>query len=284
MKKITVVIPVYNGAHTVLKSINSLKHQTFKNWCCIIVNDGSTDSTKDVLCSIDDDRFLIVNFKENKGRPTARQTALKMVKTKYMCMLDADDWYYPHKLEMQFEYMEAHVDITLMSTTWAIVDSHNKLYSVVSIGEEIKKYKFKNYLDYVHVPHASSIIRMEDVGKVCYNLNLKFAEDTDFMRRLLIGKNYVVKNELTYVYNRDQSFSLDKYIKSVNYVIESIYSLPISKISKFKEFLKLKAKISVVFFVLKLGGIKWYLNKMGRAANLFEKEEFERVKNIIFEK
>lgn len=279
--KITVVIPVYNVEHSIKKSINSLLNQSFEDWCCIIVNDGSTDNTKNILESIDDARFVIITFDKNKGRPHARQAALEMVKTKYMCMLDGDDFYYPHKLEIQFYFMEHNPEITLMSTAWAIVDKDNTLYSIVSIEGKIKKYRFEKHLDFVNVPHASSIIRMSDVKGLEFNTNLKLGQDTDFMRRLLLGKNYVLTDEVTYAYNRDQSFSLGKYIRSVNYTIESIYTLPISKFSKFKEFLKLKLKIGIVFLIVKAGGLKWYLNKMGRTPNRREIEEFEKIKESL---
>lgn len=283
MSKVTVVIPVYNGEHTILKSIKSLKCQTFQDWICIVVNDGSTDDTKNVLDAINDDRFTVVHFVENKGRPSARQIALEMITTKYMCMLDADDWYYPDKLKMQFKYMEANPEITLMSTAWAIVDKSGNLYSVVSNEEKIKHFIFYKYLDYVHVPHASSIIRMSDVNETKYNLKLKYAQDTDFMRRLLIGKNYVLSNELTYIYNRDQSFSMDKYIKSVNFTIESIYSLPISKFLKMKEYLKLKSKIGIVYLIIKIKGLQYYMDMNGRKPKVEELKEYEHFKKAIFE-
>tara|TARA_B110000971_G_C20035336_1_gene513861 strand:- start:772 stop:1629 length:858 start_codon:yes stop_codon:yes gene_type:complete len=280
--KITIVMPVFNGEKTILNAINSLKFQTFKDWHCIIINDGSTDGTKNILDSISDNRFRVVNFKINKGRSIARQTALEMIESTYMCMLDADDYYYPHKLDMQFNFMENNPEITLMSTTWSIVNEDNELYSVVSFAKNVVKYKYNQYANYSQVPHASSIIRVSDIGSVKYNINLRYAEDTDFMRRLLINKNYVVVNDLTYVYNRDRSFSLEKYINSVNQLLKAFYLLPVSKFEKAEEYIKQKIKICLVFMLIKAGGLKWYMSRMGRTPNMSETHEFDKIKKEIF--
>ena len=114
MKKIGVVIPVYNGEKSIEKAIKSLLCQTYKDWVAIIINDGSTDETVKILNTYkEDDRFRIFHFNQNKGRPYARQKGLEIVKElnlKYMCMLDADDWYYPGKLDCQYQFMENHTN------------------------------------------------------------------------------------------------------------------------------------------------------------------------------
>jgi len=270
MNKITIVIPVYNGEQTILKSVKSLNSQTFKNWCCIIVNDGSTDNTKVILDELNDERFQIVHFKENKGRPVARQAALELITTKYMCMLDADDWYYPNKLKMQYEFMEDNPDVTLMSTAIGVVNKSNALYTVLAPFKSVKKLLYTEYLKYSLVPHASSIIRVKDIGDLKYNLELKLGEDQDFMRRLLFGKNYIFVNEITYIYHRDESFSFKKYIQSINYTIESINSLPIKRSLKVKVSFKFILKILIVWFLCVLGFKKWYLNRAGKSPNIEE--------------
>jgi len=279
--KITVVTPVFNGEHTILKSIQSLQNQTFKDWCCIIVNDGSTDKTKIILDTLNDERFHIVHFKENKGRPVARQAALELVKTKYMCMLDADDWYYPDKLEMQYKFMESNPTITLMSTAIGVVNKKGHLYNVLAPFNKIKHLSFNKYLDYKMVPHASSIIRVLDIGKVAFNLKLKLGEDQDFMRKLLIGKKYAFVNKITYIYHRDESSSFNKYKNSMNFAIESTNSLPISTFLKAKQFIKFKSKMLIVQFLYLFGFQNWYLNRVGRKPNLKVQDFFTLTKSNI---
>lgn len=202
MAEITVVTPVFNGEQTILKSIRSLQNQTFKNWCCIIVNDGSTDNTKSILDNLNDERFNIVHFDKNMGRPIARQRALELVTTKYMCMLDSDDWYYPEKLQVQFDYMEENDDVTLMSNALGVTNINGELIRVLAPFHQRINLTYSVPLKYFQVPHASSIIRVSDIKQINYNSKLKLGQDQDFMRRLLLGKKYVFCPRVLYIYNR----------------------------------------------------------------------------------
>lgn len=216
---IGVITPVYNGEEVIEKSILTLLNQTYQNWISIIVNDGSTDDTKEILDNYShDSRFFIIHLPENRGRSVARQTALEKImelKCKYMCMLDADDLYYPDKLQKQFDYMENHPDIVLSSTSIGISNGKSNITGVLKSSDSEKKFIFDKYEDYRPVPHASSIIRVCDID-VDYDVSMKYSEDQDFMRRLLLGKNYSFLPAITYIYNMEQSFSLSKYIKSLN--------------------------------------------------------------------
>lgn len=268
MNPIAVVMPVYNGEHTILKSLNSLINQSFEDWNAIIVNDGSTDNTLSVLKQINDSRINVISYNINKGRAYARQKALDYVVNKnykYMCMLDADDIYLKDKLEFQFNFMEKNTTVSLMSTSLGICNANKELYRVLEPFNIVKNFFLKDYLNYEEIPHASSIIRVNDISKdLRFNLNFKFGEDQNFMRRLLFQKEYVFYPKITYLYNRDDSFSLKKYYKSIVFTNLSISNLPISladkKIIIFKNTLKFCLVSMFVVFGLK----KMYLNRMGR--------------------
>ncbi|MDK2773210.1 MAG: glycosyltransferase family 2 protein, partial [Flavobacterium sp.] len=131
MPSIAVVIPVFNGELSLLNSIKSLENQTFKEWIAIIVNDGSTDNSKDIIDGLDDEKFIKIHLENNAGRGFARQQALEKIRAleiKYMCMLDADDWYYYDKLEIQFNFMEKNPDVTLMATSMAVINKDMNIY------------------------------------------------------------------------------------------------------------------------------------------------------------
>src|SRR5690606_2404180 len=113
--QVAIMMPVYNGEKTLPLAIKSLQAQTYQNWKCYIVNDGSTDNTKNILDAIEDDRFVVHHFKENKGRPYARQKALDLAEGKYIAFLDADDFFHPEKLEKQVNILEENIEIDLVS-------------------------------------------------------------------------------------------------------------------------------------------------------------------------
>ncbi len=250
--KVAVVIPVYNGESVIENSIHSLKLQTFNDWVAIIVNDGSTDKTKFILDNINDERLIIIHLEENRGRGFARQIGLEKIKeleVPYMCMLDADDLYYSNKLEDQFLYMEENPNISLASYSIGLIDNNFKLKGVIETFDLIKSIKVKKWNDYIFIPHASSIIRVQDINDICYDYKMKFSEDQDFIIRFLIGKNYVFIPRILYLYNRENSSSLKKYILSSFISFKIYFKVNKSPLIFVKLFIIINIKILIMIFV-----------------------------------
>lgn len=270
MKKnlIAVVTPVYNGEKSIEKSIHSLLAQTFTNWINIIINDGSIDKTKEILEKYQlDNRFIIIHFEKNQGRGFARQVALEKVleiNAKYMCMLDADDLYYPDKLEWQYDYMEKNPELTLMSCSLAYIDDEWNLKGVLEKYKEEKHFYFDDYRNYQSVPHACSIIKVSDIGNTTFDLKMFLVEDQDFLIRLLKDKSYSYMPKIGYLYNRESSFSFEKYKKSLLFGYYSIKKINNDKRFLLKYKLKNLVKIFLVRLVVIFGLQDKYFKKIGR--------------------
>ncbi|TQD33493.1 glycosyltransferase family 2 protein [Haloflavibacter putidus] len=277
---IAVVTPVYNGENSIQKAINSLLVQSFTNWVSIIVNDGSTDGTSRILLKYQkDDRFIILNFKENKGRPHARQAALDKIREldiKYMAMLDADDWYYPDKLAYQYRFMEESPKVALLSMSIGVSNKKNELAQVLESYNLKRNLMFQSYDEYKTVSHASSIIRVEAVGLYDYDLEMSYAEDQDFMRRFLINKKYVFIPKVVYIYNREDSFSLAKYRNSLRCSRLSYSKLKLPFYRTFKAFLFNYMRLSFVSVLSLTGMLKFYLKMIGREPVVSEIDTFEK--------
>src|SRR5665213_2493915 len=99
--KISVIIPCYNQAHFLNESVDSVLAQTYTNWECLIVNDGSTDNTERVAiaCAEKDNRIKYIK-KENGGLSSARNKGLDEVTGDYIQFLDSDDMITPDKFQM----------------------------------------------------------------------------------------------------------------------------------------------------------------------------------------
>jgi glycosyltransferase involved in cell wall biosynthesis len=93
----TIITPTYNRAHFLASTIQSVLGQQFQDWEYIIVDDGSTDDTKEVLKSYPDPRIRYV-YQENQERSAARNRGIKEAKGKYICFLDSDDTFEPQHL------------------------------------------------------------------------------------------------------------------------------------------------------------------------------------------
>lgn len=208
--KVTVMMPVYNGMPLIKLSIESLMRQSYQNWECIIVDDGSNDGTSEYIDSLDDPRFIIHHFKENKGRPYARQKALEMASGKYLAMLDADDLYHPEKLALQVRFLEQNPEVALISSAMCSFGmSTDILRRRGATRLEICNFSGRGVLI-----HASSMMRTDRAKQFQYNPTLKYGEDLDFLRKYLKGQVLAKTSEVLYYYSEFDSVSKRKLLKA----------------------------------------------------------------------
>lgn len=95
----SIIIPTYNRTHILPRTIASVLAQTYSNWECIIVDDGSTDNTKDLIASYTDPRIKYI-YQTNAERSAARNNGILHAQGEYICFLDSDDEYLPEHLEV----------------------------------------------------------------------------------------------------------------------------------------------------------------------------------------
>jgi len=100
---VSVIIPTYNRAGTILKSVKSVLEQTYQNIEIIIVDDGSSDNTEDIINKLNSKKIRYVKHSKNMGAGAARNTGIKAARGKYISFQDSDDEWLPEKLEKQIE-------------------------------------------------------------------------------------------------------------------------------------------------------------------------------------
>lgn len=111
----TVIIPSYNYGHFLGQSIESVQAQTYPNWECIIVDDGSTDDTARVVRQFTEEDERVKYFRQaNQGLAAARNTGISKSAGAYLQFLDADDLLEAHKLERQIEFLEQHPQVDIV--------------------------------------------------------------------------------------------------------------------------------------------------------------------------
>ena len=131
---ISVVIPAYNAGQFLDKTLESVLSQTYENWECIIVNDGSTDNTESVVkkwCE-KDARFRYF-YKENSGASDTRNLGIKEARGEYIAFLDADDLYMPNFLKVCLETL-IKKDVDLVAP---------RMLSFTSVPNTIIKNKYR---------------------------------------------------------------------------------------------------------------------------------------------
>src|SRR5262249_4651515 len=106
MPRVSVIIPAWNAARTILETVRSVQAQTFRDFELIVVDDGSTDDTLDVLAAVDDPRLAVYSY-DNGGLATARTRGTARASGELVSFVDADDLWTPDKLEAQIAALSA---------------------------------------------------------------------------------------------------------------------------------------------------------------------------------
>jgi GT2 family glycosyltransferase len=180
--KVSVIIPAYNQASYVSKAIQSVLDQTYSNFEIIVVNDGSTDETPQILARILDPRVRIIS-QPNAGLSAARNTGIRESSAPLVTLLDADDLFMPDKLAILVAYLENHPEIGMVSGGTQIIDQNDFPLSqnIQTPGSlELPGLFFANPF----IPSAIMVRRswLERVG--VFDESLRACEDWDMWHRL----------------------------------------------------------------------------------------------------
>lgn len=124
---VSIGMPVYNNASTLENAIQSLINQSYQNWELILINDGSTDLTEDILDKFLDSRIIRICDGKNLGLAKRLNQALMIANGKYFARMDADDLSFPERLEKQVEFLKAHPKIDLLGTGALVISDTNRL-------------------------------------------------------------------------------------------------------------------------------------------------------------
>lgn len=131
MPQISVILPAYNAEKYLREAIDSILAQTYTNFELLVINDGSTDKTEEIILSYSDSRIRYIKNEENLKLIKTLNKGIDLARGKYIARMDADDISLPCRLEKELDFMEKHPDISACSS---------KVYHLR--GNEIKKGHF----------------------------------------------------------------------------------------------------------------------------------------------
>lgn len=207
MVKISIIIPVYNQEKFIGETITCLLNQTFRDWECIIVNDGSTDFSEGVMEKfiIEDSRFKYT-FQKNKGLPAARNAGIKLAKGEYIAFLDADDLLNELALQLATKYLDENKDIAIVSGAWDNIDQNGKIISSKQGPAKSRDYR-KDLLFGNLFPVHAALLRKEIILKVGdFDESLTSHEDWDFwLRAAFSGFKFASIDTLVAHYRKHQN-------------------------------------------------------------------------------
>jgi glycosyltransferase involved in cell wall biosynthesis len=241
---VSIIIPCYNYGAYVSDAINSILAQTYKNWELIVINDGSTDSTKEVVMPyVEADSRIRYYYQPNKGLSAARNAGLALTKGEYIQLLDADDCLAPEKLRLQVEILDKNQDIDLVYSD-AYIFHHGQsvldvssfklfLFSVTPVSGQGVPVLLHMAADNMFLPGAPLYRRSMEEAVKGFKEDLYPIEDWHYWYRgLLQNKNYLHDNRreaALHSRHHGNNMSINRYRMWRNRVIGREDMLPIIK-------------------------------------------------------
>jgi len=206
--KVTILMSVYNGERYLREAIDSILNQTFRDFEFLIINDGSTDRTKEILDSYKDPRIRVINNEKNIGLTKSLNKGLRLAKGEYIARMDADDISLPERLSTQAIFLDAHPDIGALGSAVQIINGCGIQSSVLRFPAD---HGFLRWClcFYDPIPHPSAMMRkkaMEQVGG--YASDMMYAQDYDLWRRLsVVTRLATLPDVLLYLRKHEESLT-----------------------------------------------------------------------------
>ncbi len=183
MKLISVIIPTYNRKNFLKIAVESVLNQTYKNFELIIVDDGSTDDTENLIKSYNDER-IIYWYQKNRGASAARNTGISIANGYYIAFLDSDDRWKPEKLEIQYQAMEEHPEF-MLSHTEEIWYRNGKILNPKKKHKKQHGDIFKQSLQLCAISMSTVMVKKELFNLIgLYDEKLEVCEDYDMWLRV----------------------------------------------------------------------------------------------------
>jgi hypothetical protein len=186
MPEVSVLLPVYNGRAHLREAVDSVLAQTFRDFELVIVDDGSTDASREVVESYADARIRLLAHDRNRGLPAALNTGLAAARGALVARQDQDDWSDPRRLERQVAWMRAHPDVALLGTRAHAIDGAGRATGAVNRPLSALAIRWYALLDNPFI-HTSVMFRRavvwEELGG--YDTSLGHCEDYELWTRVL---------------------------------------------------------------------------------------------------
>jgi glycosyltransferase involved in cell wall biosynthesis len=175
MPNVSIVMPAFNAEKYISVAINSIIKQTYEDFELIIVNDGSTDQTLDIITGFNDPRIILINNKKNVGLVNSLNIGLKFSNGNFIARMDADDISELDRLEVQLEYCEKY-KFDLCGCHWVSIDRFGNTYDSIlaPISEVEQLFRFVNGSPFAH---GSIIMRRSFILQHNITYEHGYAED-----------------------------------------------------------------------------------------------------------
>jgi len=231
LPKVSVVMSVYNDESYVAEAVNSILDQTFSDFEFIIINDGSTDKTPQIIRSFDDPRIRVID-QPNSGLTVSLNRGIRLAKGEYIARMDADDLSEPERLEKQVEALDRNPGIAVVGCWYKVIDENGSLLGYKRLPDDVNQLAKLLKRDNP-ICHGSVMMRKEAIQAVgLYNENLRYAQDYELWLRMLYqGYGFYVIPDFLYSYRISPNsvaklYVQEKYAALIRKGKQNVFHLP----------------------------------------------------------
>tara|TARA_R110000765_G_C18962354_1_gene609546 strand:- start:3936 stop:4847 length:912 start_codon:yes stop_codon:yes gene_type:complete len=220
---VSVVMPIFNAQNYISKALESILHQTYQNLEIIVINDGSTDSSREILESFNDPRIKLIS-RENRGLIATLNEGIALSSGMYIARMDADDICYPARIERQVEYLESHKDIGVLFTGLEYIDAKGSVIKT-NVTSKFREVFPVQLLFGCPVCHPTAIFNLRLLAKedIKYDSDFKNTEDFELWTRLISRtKVGILAGELFQYRIHTQSITSTNNLNQRNIAVKAI--------------------------------------------------------------
>ena len=186
MPRVSVIIPTYNRADLIGETVESVLSQTFDDFEIIIVDDGSTDSTREVVRGFDGPIKYI--YQENQGVSCARNRGFEASRGDYICFLDSDDVWSPRMLEREVSLLDSNSDLGFVYSDYQFVNRDGEMLPKPAVfrAHPLRRGRIFRFLVYFDFIIFSTVLARRDcINKVgLFDPSFEAAQDLDWLLRM----------------------------------------------------------------------------------------------------
>lgn len=210
---ISIIIPTYNRVHLIRETLDSVLVQIYENWECLVVDDGSTDGTDDLLAEYikNDNRFRYLTNERTKGAQGSRNTGLLKAKGDFIQFFDSDNIMYSHHLKMKMDTFQQNPDFDIITSFSHVKNANNEIIDIFTWTTSGAIFE-KLIRQLTYVDTNSALIKRDVFKDYLLDENVPSFQELDLHLALSKNANYgMVWEFLTAYYRRDvDTISSDK--------------------------------------------------------------------------
>lgn len=228
----SIVLPTYNRAGIVGEAIKSVIEQDFTDWELLVIDDGSTDNTKEVVLAFNDARIKYI-YQENAERSAARNNGISLARGQYICFIDSDDWYDKYHLSAFHKTIQEHdFPVALFYCGYQL--KGQDYYVNFNDGQILDKTIFERImLDPIGM--VRMCIHRDILKDLKLDVSLSISEDREFLIRVAKqGLPFIFSKQATYIIRPEDDRppsvkDLEKNLHSLEFILSKLDKKQVSK-------------------------------------------------------